>query len=212
MSTKSVKFSITGLSDMLMHCGQTADPFNKFSKALKKLSSKRNKTDDDLMGLSNLEWWAGLYTDKPIEIKDDSTCKALSGTKLILPAHVLDSCVREGSRKIKLGKQASAGAIVEGDGAFYPVGVSDLNKIFADEQSHYRVAVKVGTAKVIRNRPRFKAGWSAEFSVLIDDSVIEIEQILQALENAGKLVGIGDWRPGAPRGGSFGRFVVEACK
>jgi hypothetical protein len=36
-----------------------------------------------------------------------------------------------------------------------------------------------------------------------DDNVIEEEEILKVAEDAGLLVGLGDWRP------RFGRFMVE---
>ena len=61
-----MKINLRGISPIIMHCGQTADPLNQFSKAMKKLSAKRNKTDDDLAILSGIEWWAGLYLDRPV--------------------------------------------------------------------------------------------------------------------------------------------------
>jgi hypothetical protein len=208
MKIISQTFRLSGLTPMLMHCGQTADPLNQFARAMKRVSAKRGKTDDDLGELSNLEWWAGLYLDTPPEI-DGTTVTPAPGTKIIVPAHVLDSCIREGARKAKMGKQASAGAIVEGDGKFTHDGPDDLATLSAKPRFTARHAVKVGTAKVMRTRPVFPV-WSIEFSVAIDPSVLEVSQVLDALVNAGRLVGIGDWRPGAPRGGSFGRFVAEA--
>lgn len=207
MATISHAFTITGIDRMLMHCGQTADPINQFAKAMKKQSSKRNKTDEDLASLSLLEWWAGLYTDQRLSVDDSGNVTASKGTRLILPAHVLDSAIREGGRKIKAGKQISAGVIVEGDAEFSADGVRSLSDAAADERFHYRTAVKVGTSKVMRTRPVF-SGWSAKFSVCIDAGVADIDTVRQSLEAAGRLVGVGDWRPGAPRGGSFGRFTV----
>lgn len=202
-------FTITGLSPMLMHCGQTADPLNQFSKAMKALSGKRGKTDDDLELIGNVEWWAGLYLDTPATINKDTFAVSVPKTaKLTIPAHVLDSAIREGARKGKMGKQASAGVIVEGDGQFIHEGPSDLNKMAADPAFRARHAVKVGTAKVMRCRPRFDA-WSVTFAVCIDPTVIDVADVRRALESAGRLVGMGDWRPGAPRGGSFGRFEVK---
>lgn len=207
-NANSHQFTINGIGPMLMHNGQTADPLNKFAKALKRLSGKRNKTDDDLAALSLLEWWAGLYTTDTLGVDENCAVTAPKGCALMLPAHVLDSCIREGARKNKAGKQASAGVIVEGNAKFKAHGVSDLERASGEERNHYRAAVKVGTAKVMRTRPIFTE-WSAEFSVCIDPTVIDLETVRSALEAAGRLVGVGDWRPGAPRGGSFGRFTVE---
>lgn len=207
MSTASHSFTITGIGPMLMHCGQTADPLNQFARAMKAQSAKRNKTDDDLAALSLLEWWAGLYTDKPLKVDESAQVKVPDGTGLVLPAHVLDSCIREGARKIKAGKLISAGVIVEAPAKFKAVGVKSLVAASADEQFHFRCAVKVGTSKVMRTRPIFNE-WSASFSICMDSEVVDLPTVKQSLEAAGRLVGVGDWRPGAPKGGSYGRFVL----
>jgi hypothetical protein len=60
----------------------------------------------------------------------------------------------------------------------------------------------------MRTRPIFN-DWSATFSVCIDTEVVDLPTVKQSLEAAGRLVGIGDWRPGAPKGGSYGRFLVK---
>jgi len=198
---------INGIAPIIMHSGQTADPLNPFAKAMKKCSGKRGKTDEDLEVLSNLEWWAGLYLDTPAVIADDFSVSVDKSAQLELPAHIIDSCLREGARKVKLGKQASAGCIVTGPAVFTHDGPKNVNDLALNGKYAYRTAVKVGTAKVMRNRPIFPV-WSAEFTVEMDASVIDAEQIMDAMRNAGKLVGIGDWRPGAPRGGYYGRFEV----
>jgi hypothetical protein len=203
-----ISIAISGLSPVIMHCGQTADPLNPFAKAMKKCSGKRSKTDDDLAVLSTLEWWAGLYLDAPAKIAEDFSVSCVPTARLEFPAHVIDSCLREGARKVKLGKQASAGCIVTGPAKLTHDGPKNINDLALNERHSYRTAVKVGQAKVMRNRPIFPV-WSASFSVEIDESVIDAEQIMDAMRHAGKLVGIGDWRPGAPRGGYYGRFEVS---
>jgi hypothetical protein len=207
MATNSHTFTINGIGPMLMHCGQTADPLNQFARAMKAQSAKRNKTDEDLATLSLLEWWAGLYTDKPLKVDAEGIVSVPDGTGLIMPAHVLDSCIREGARKIKAGKLISAGVIVEGPAKFKASGVKSLAAASGDESFHFRCAVKVGTSKVMRTRPIFNE-WSASFSICMDTEVVDLPTVKQSLEAAGRLVGVGDWRPGAPKGGSYGRFVL----
>lgn len=208
MKTINQQFRLVGITPLLMHCGQTADPLNQFARAMKRASGKRNKTDDDLAELSALEWWAGLYLDTPPQI-DGTTVTPEPGTRVTIPAHLLDSVTREGARKSKMGKQASAGCIVEGDGRFEHDGPADLIELSMQPRFVARHAVKVGTARVMRTRPIFST-WSVTFSCEIDPTVLEVQNVLDALTNAGRLVGLGDWRPGAPRGGSFGRFSAEA--
>ena len=41
---------------LIMHNGQTADPLNPFSKAMKEISGKRKKTDTDYEAMANIEF------------------------------------------------------------------------------------------------------------------------------------------------------------
>lgn len=208
MQTVTNTYRLTGLSAVLMHCGQTVDPLNQFSKAMKKVSSKRDKTEDDLALLATLEWWAGLYTDKRPVVDASFGVSVPKDARLVIPAHVIDSCIREGARKSKDGKAAAAGTLVEGDGVFMHEGATDINALANDEAFRFAAAVRVGTARVVRTRPRFDR-WTVTFKLCLDLTVVDVEDPLHWLEAAGRLVGIGDWRPGAPRGGSYGRFQAE---
>ena len=207
-----VSFTIEGIAPLLMHCGRTADPTNPFTIAIGKLTSKRKKTLEEIQAISELEWWAALYYDdeSKISISKDGVAKNTGGAKLQIPAHILDSLIRDGARKFKLGKAASAGVFVNGDGKFM-VRKKEVKpeKIFGDQNYTSRFPVKVGAAKVIRTRPIFPENWSISFDVTVDTEVMEIDAVRDSLEIAGKIIGVGDWRPGAPRGGSFGRFIVK---
>ena len=56
-------------------------------------------------------------------------------------------------------------------------------------------------------RPQFNAGWKGKFSLTVRNSdIIPVERIKEILEHAGRMVGIGDWRP------KFGRFIVTEFK
>lgn len=66
-----------------------------------------------------------------------------------------------------------------------------------------RRRVTVQRNGITRERPAFAEGWSAEVVFLITSPSYISESILrQALVQAGRLVGVGDFRP------SFGRFTV----
>ena len=47
--------------DRLMHNGQLSDPLNEWTKAKKKITDKKKKTDADHEEVSRLEWMGGLY-------------------------------------------------------------------------------------------------------------------------------------------------------
>ena len=52
---KFYEIEITGISDMIQHNGQLADPLNYFTKQLKAVTSKRPKTDADLEKMAEIE-------------------------------------------------------------------------------------------------------------------------------------------------------------
>jgi hypothetical protein len=58
--------------------------------------------------------------------------------------------------------------------------------------------------RCVTHRPRFSK-WELDFQLLVDDE-IPTEVLKEALDRAGKYVGIGDWRP--DRKGVHGKFIV----
>jgi hypothetical protein len=58
----------------------------------------------------------------------------------------------------------------------------------------------------MRYRPRLN-DWSLMVDVMFDEMMVEKGQIIAAAENAGRYIGLGDYRPA--KGGPFGRFAVE---
>jgi hypothetical protein len=66
-----------------------------------------------------------------------------------------------------------------------------------------RAFVKVQRNGIYRHRPRFE-NWGAEFSLMITDPTLPLDEIKKILEIAGTRKGIGDYRP------RFGLFEVTA--
>lgn len=69
-----------------------------------------------------------------------------------------------------------------------------------------RRPVVVGKARVLRCRPCFPK-WRVKLALEIDVAILRPEDVKDALALAGRIVGIGDYRP--EKGGGFGRFMVE---
>ena len=95
---RDLKFNCIGISPLIMHNGQTADPLNKFARELKQLSGKRKKTDEDYAAMAKIEWMAGLY------VNNDGY--------LIVPSFVIESAIYEGAKKQKLGFRAFVQSLV----------------------------------------------------------------------------------------------------
>lgn len=187
---KTFRATITGVSPLMMHAERLADPTNPLTKELKKHTKKKLKTDDDLALIKRLEWRAGLYTDDQ--------------DRPAVPVDWLLAALKEGARKVKLGKQASAGIFDPGV-PFFPVTFDapdgGLEALYADGRFCDYRGVGVQGKRTMRARPLFP-DWSLSFELLYDPETIEGGQIEDALRTAGQLLGIGDYRP------RFGRFVV----
>jgi hypothetical protein len=180
-----IQISITGESPLLCHNGQTADPRNAYAKAMKAVSSKRKKTDADYDELARLEWLAGLY-----RFRD----------QLVIPDYVLEAVFIAGGKKSKRGQQVKCGlfftdhAPLDFDGKPETINDDTLTGMFASGEFTHTVGVKVGMAKVMRTRPLFRH-WSLDATAYFDPDVLNLRDMEEVAVDAGKLVGIGDWRP-----------------
>jgi hypothetical protein len=188
-----VEIEIKGDTALLMHADILADPLAEVTKAFKRVSGKRTKTDADHEEMAWQEFRAGLYVE---------------GGIVSLPNRNIMKCLIEGARVTKSGAKVERGVTITGtsfpleyDG---PVTAEDL---YADRNFRSRMTVKVGTAKTIRCRPIFRQ-WELTATAIIDPAIINLEELQDIAVNAGALIGLGDYR----RGGGFGRFstVVRA--
>lgn len=79
--------------------------------------------------------------------------------------------------------------------------VADLGSASWDYLDRRRVVVQ--RAAVTRTRPAMLAGWRATFELLCNlPEYIPPQMLNEVISNAGRLVGVGDFRP------TYGRFVV----
>ena len=187
----SITLKLPGVAPLLMHNGQTADPLNKFAKAMKQISGKRSKTEADLMELAKLEYLAGLYLNS-----DGQVC---------IPDYVLEATLIAGAKKVKSGPAAKAGLFV-GDGIEFNYGETLTPEgLWDSERFVNKARVRVSQAAVMRYRPMFKQ-WTVTAKVEFNNELLNGKQILEFARHAGQAVGIGDWRP------KYGRFTAEELK
>jgi hypothetical protein len=186
---KTFKAIITGVSPLMMHSERLADPTNPKTKELKKLTSKKSKTDEDLALIKRVEWEVGMYTDE-------------TGAPAI-PVDWILAVLLAGAKKSKQGPLAKAG-IFPGNTTFFPLdfpGPKDVEALWNDGRFCDYRGVVIQQKRTMRARPVFP-GWSLKFEVDFDPDTIDGSTIKTALERAGTLIGMGDYRP------RFGRFVV----
>lgn len=188
MSFKRLEVTIRSTSPMLMHNGQLADPTNEISKAMRQITSKRVKTEEDLERLKELEFLGGLYIDE-----DGEPC---------IPGDVLEATLRAGATVKRNGRKIAAGAFVENVSAKLEYeGPKTPEEMWKNPNFSHTQGVRVGQNRVMRTRPRFNQ-WQTTFNIQFVPDAINKQEIVDAIEDAGLLKGIGDYRP------RFGRFEV----
>lgn len=186
-----IRLTLTGTAPMLMHNIQLADPLNPIARAMKEISAKRKKTDEDLLRMAELEFKGGLY------ITDE--------LGPYVPGVNVEKCLVEGARITKQGKQVERGLfVVDNECPLLFKGPRSADGLWAAEEFRSRMAVKVGQARVQRTRPIFR-DWAVEVSAEVDPALLNMESVQSIATDAGSMVGLGDFRP------RYGRFdaVVE---
>lgn len=185
---KNLKVTWKGISPLIMHSCQCVNPLHPIAKELKKCTSKKNKTDEDLVKISDLEWEAGAYW------KD--------GMGLYIPAENVEATIINGAKANKKGKDIQK--YVDVTDLYIPFEYGeDLTKEELIQNYEYRDTriMTVMRSKILRTRPRFDQ-WVIEFNLRYNEEKIDIETIINAMEYAGLYVGLCDSRP------KYGKFSV----
>jgi hypothetical protein len=182
-----IKFTldITGTAPLLMHNAQLSDPLNDATRALARVTGKRNKTDEDHLEAARLEHVGSLY---------------LSDLGPYVPGLNIEAALFRGASKYKLmSTLKSALLIPEEVNPLSYKGPRDAAGLWADKTFVHRASVKVGQSRVIRTRPVFPK-WGVVTSGLLDTEQVDKDAFEQLVATAGQVIGLGDWRP------RFGRF------
>lgn len=193
MSETNIEVEIRGVAPQLWSNGQLSNPLNEFAQAIKKISGKKKKTETDYAEMARLEFMGGLYTGED------------GGP--VVPGEVIDACIASGAAKRKL-KTAFKACVFTSDPEYklsYK-GPRDPAKLWEMPEFRDTRRVCIQKKSVQRTRPRFN-DWSLRFNLtLLDGAEVTVEDVREAIETAGRLVGLSDFRP------KFGRFVVERFK
>lgn len=193
---KTIQFSITGKTALL---------FNKFN--VENVSNKQ-KVKTGSAGNDPEEWRSKVICD---------------GKKLYIPGFYIFSCISAGGQYVKEGRgsiqKKLMGCLLIQTEKFYlnrelTKEISDLETDDLPRDSSKEVyldvrGVKNPTTKArnVRYRLALCPGWSTNIIAEWDDTVISRDSIKQAIESAGKFVGLCDARLLG-----YGRFTVEDIK
>jgi hypothetical protein len=145
----------------------------------------------------------------PREQAEDSAYRMPDGT-LYLPGTAIFAAIISAGRFHKAGKRALTTAresIVPAAVFLQSVELSLKTKDF--EVDSRPVVVPATGGRIMKHRPRLDT-WATSFTLELDESVMEPKLLRVLVDDAGKKIGVGDFRPA--RKGPFGRFVVTNCK
>lgn len=180
---------LQGTGALLMHSSRLSNPLDPAAKALKRVSAKRTKTDEDHLEMARLEHAGGLYHD------------ASFGP--FIPGENIARALVDGAKLTKRGVKVTRGVFISSD--VNPLsydGPRDLEGLWEDPNFRHMASVKVGTARVMRCRPTF-SNWAVQAQGVLDTEVLELDELADIATTAGQLIGLGDWRP------RFGRFEAK---
>lgn len=189
---KTLNARLAGIGPLLTHNERLASKLDPVARQMAAISSKRKKTDDDLAELARLELLGGVY----------ETDDGLVG----IPTWNVFKSFQEGAKLNKLGRAFERAVIPMGPD-IVPLKHDGPSTVAAmwDAECFDQRSVKVGTAKITRTRPKF-VNWSLDATFALDTEVFRLDEFAMVAENAGRLIGLGDYRP------RFGRYDVTIAE
>lgn len=112
---------------------------------------------------------------------------------------------KAGRSKLTTFKTSLIPAGVMVDDLVCPLTNADGEPLTAWEVDSRSVVIPATGGRIMAHRPRLDI-WHMTFSLTIDETVFTPNLIRAVIDDAGKKIGLGDYRPA--RKGPFGRFVV----
>ena len=191
MKQLTVKF--TGIDSLIMNNPQTVDPLNKYSKEKKVYTSKRVKTDEDVLSLRSLEIRSKLYFDEKMKVYVPSTWVTSS---------IIANSWAKG--KVKKADIRSSVFTTEPKLKLYYDGDNTVNEpldIVGNGDFHHVQILKQAQVRIVKASPKFN-NWSFSVMIDFDDAQINESELKQLIEYGAKYGGYGDFRP------TFGRCGV----
>lgn len=204
---KQLNVEITGASPLMLNNVRKADPTDRITKEIKKVTSKRTKTDADLILIKRLEWLGALYTTKDGEFTISGEDLELGDFgDVCIRGNMIEACLIGGAKKNKLGVQFKAGMFCDGDFELDFPNRLPAAKLYGKPEFSDTRSVKLQGKTTIFTTRAFFPEWSLKFQISYLPDLINRSQIEQALEVAGTMIAIGTYRP------KYGRFDVKEIK
>ena len=173
---ENVKVKIKGTSPLLFN------KFNPEGEGLKKAAKAQQSAEEEA---------------------EQSVYRNAEGQIYTPSSHVLGSMVKSGVQFKMKGRKTFKDAVNSGV-LIDPEEIVHKNQEY--EIDSRSVVIKSTRGRIMRHRAKLPVGWELSFTIKIIDERLTAPLVKEILENAGKYVGIGDFRP------RFGRFDVIEYK
>lgn len=182
VAIKICEFTVQGISNILMH-----NPASMRSGGDTSVAKKKIPTPE-------VEAAAAVYRN--------------GGKGLVVPSVAFKSSLLRGCSGKRIGKVSAVGQIAAGVFEVEPY-TALIDPKTKKPLTEYRVHVaRVVVQKNGIMRARAEVGpWMAIVAFELDDDFVVEQQVRELFNIAGRIAGIGDWRP--EKKGRFGRYLVQ---
>lgn len=189
---KKIKLQIEGTQPLMLNNNQVVNPFNKYTKMLKPLTSKKKKTEEDMVEIYRIQFESSLY---------------MKGDTYIIPLDHFWKSVCTAAKEQKLGKKFEQSFQIFEDCILdFPEKNMSPDELYADgAHVDVRVGVLGGRASVPVCRAIFTE-WKTTLECFYDETQIDKSDVLRFFEIAGLRYHIGTYRK------KYGGFSVKEIK
>jgi hypothetical protein len=189
MATKTIQVKLKGMTPLCMHSPQASDALCQHPcyAEMRKIATKRTKTEEDHLELARLEWMLSLYIGKDGNI--------------MTPGRCWEAAFKDTAKRQKLGKKFNASVMVEDAPLVFPDASKTPEELWESKKYFIRQSMKVGTARVMRTTPHFPE-WSVTLTVRFMDSEVDEQTLRSVIRDCGIINGSFEFRP------RYGRFEV----
>lgn len=190
---------IKGIRPIIMHSAAGIDPKHPAQIEKAELVAKKgsNRTESDDARIREIECSLAIWYDE-------------HGNPTI-PATAIRATIEKASRKFKQGPDVREGLIVHNIDTFE----FDRER-YGESESEWRqtmqftVPVVVQRSRIMRTRAKIDEPWACEFTLDVDEELVDQPKLDRWLDVAGRRIGLGDWRP--EKSGNYGRFETDWIK
>lgn len=195
-----MRFEIRGISPLILHNKQLADPCNHHTMEMKKIHSKgsRKMTEEDYRKLAELHWFGSLYLNQE--------------SRVVVPGEMIEGMYVAAAKRQRKGTEARAGIVAynhedpKGDWPLIYQGPQTPHELWQDERFRKTYIVSgqgagKKSSKVPRTYPFFQP-WSLIYTISFDDELLDEALVRECTRIASTYCGLGDFRP------RNGRFAI----